>query len=42
MLVPVGILAVLATVGGWIQFPPHWDPDHQVAGAGRAVARRTP
>jgi len=26
MLVPVGILAVLATVGGWIQFPPHWDP----------------
>jgi NADH-quinone oxidoreductase subunit L len=26
MLVPVGILAVLATIGGWIQFPPHWDP----------------
>ncbi|HEU5242766.1 MAG TPA: NADH-quinone oxidoreductase subunit L [Gaiellaceae bacterium] len=26
MLVPVGILAVLATVGGWIQFPPYWDP----------------
>ena len=26
MLVPVGVLAVLATVGGWIQFPPHWDP----------------
>ena len=26
MLVPVGILAVLATVGGWIQWPPHWDP----------------
>jgi NADH-quinone oxidoreductase subunit L len=26
MLVPVGILAVLATVGGWIQFTPHWDP----------------
>jgi NADH-quinone oxidoreductase subunit L len=26
MLVPVGILAVLATVGGWIQFPPHWEP----------------
>ena len=25
MLVPVGILAVLATVGGWIQFPPHWE-----------------
>jgi NADH-quinone oxidoreductase subunit L len=26
MLVPVGVLAVLATVGGWIQFQPHWDP----------------
>jgi len=26
MLVPVGILTVLATIGGWIQFPPHWDP----------------
>jgi NADH-quinone oxidoreductase subunit L len=26
MLVPVGILTVLATVGGWIQFPPHWEP----------------
>jgi NADH-quinone oxidoreductase subunit L len=26
MLVPVGILAVLATVGGWIQWEPHWDP----------------
>jgi NADH-quinone oxidoreductase subunit L len=26
MLLPVGILAVLATLGGWIQFPPHWDP----------------
>jgi NADH-quinone oxidoreductase subunit L len=26
MLVPVGILAVLATIGGWIQFPPHWEP----------------
>jgi NADH-quinone oxidoreductase subunit L len=26
MLVPVGILAVLATVGGWIQFPPYWEP----------------
>jgi NADH-quinone oxidoreductase subunit L len=25
MLVPVGILTVLATVGGWIQFPPHWE-----------------
>jgi len=26
MLVPVGVLTVLATIGGWIQFPPHWDP----------------
>jgi len=25
MLVPVGVLAVLATFGGWIQFPPHWE-----------------
>jgi NADH-quinone oxidoreductase subunit L len=26
MLLPVGILAVLATIGGWIQFTPHWEP----------------
>jgi NADH-quinone oxidoreductase subunit L len=26
MLVPVGILAVLALVGGWIQFAPFWHP----------------
>jgi NADH-quinone oxidoreductase subunit L len=26
MLVPVGILAVLATIGGWIQFAPFWTP----------------
>jgi NADH-quinone oxidoreductase subunit L len=26
MLVPVGILAVLATVGGWIQWSPRWHP----------------
>jgi NADH-quinone oxidoreductase subunit L len=26
MLVPVAILAVLATVGGWIQFSPVWHP----------------
>jgi NADH-quinone oxidoreductase subunit L len=26
MLVPVGILAVLATFGGWIQWPPKWEP----------------
>jgi NADH-quinone oxidoreductase subunit L len=26
MLVPVGILAVLATVAGWLQWTPHWEP----------------
>jgi NADH-quinone oxidoreductase subunit L len=26
MLVPVGILAVLAVIGGWIQFAPFWTP----------------
>jgi len=26
MLVPVGILAVLAVIGGWIQFAPVWHP----------------
>jgi len=26
MLVPVGVLAVLAAVGGWIQFSPFWHP----------------
>jgi NADH-quinone oxidoreductase subunit L len=26
MLVPVGILAVLATFGGWLQFTPVWTP----------------
>jgi NADH-quinone oxidoreductase subunit L len=26
MLVPVGVLAVLATFGGWIQWPPKWEP----------------
>jgi NADH-quinone oxidoreductase subunit L len=26
MLVPVGILAVLATVGGWLQWAPRWPP----------------
>jgi NADH-quinone oxidoreductase subunit L len=26
MLVPVGVLAVLATIGGWIQFAPVWHP----------------
>ncbi|HEU5477993.1 MAG TPA: NADH-quinone oxidoreductase subunit L [Gaiellaceae bacterium] len=26
MLVPVGILAVLATIGGWLQWSPKWHP----------------
>jgi NADH-quinone oxidoreductase subunit L len=26
MIAPVGVLAVLATFGGWIQWSPHWDP----------------
>jgi NADH-quinone oxidoreductase subunit L len=26
MLVPVGVLAVLATVGGWLQWTPRWHP----------------
>jgi NADH-quinone oxidoreductase subunit L len=26
MLVPVGVLAVLATVGGWLQWSPRWHP----------------
>jgi NADH-quinone oxidoreductase subunit L len=26
MLVPVGVLAVLAAIGGWIQFSPFWHP----------------
>jgi len=26
MLVPVGVLAVLAVIGGWIQFSPFWHP----------------
>jgi NADH-quinone oxidoreductase subunit L len=26
MLVPVGVLAVLAVIGGWIQFAPKWTP----------------
>jgi NADH-quinone oxidoreductase subunit L len=26
MLVPVGVLAVLATFGGWLQWSPHWEP----------------
>jgi NADH-quinone oxidoreductase subunit L len=26
MLIPVGVLTVLAAVGGWIQFSPYWHP----------------
>ncbi len=26
MLVPVGVLTVLAVLGGWIQFQPFWEP----------------
>jgi NADH-quinone oxidoreductase subunit L len=26
MLLPVGVLAVLATFAGWLQWTPHWDP----------------
>ena len=26
MLIPVGVLAVLAVIGGWIQFSPFWHP----------------
>ena len=26
MLVPVAVLGVLATFGGWIQWPPKWEP----------------
>ena len=26
MLIPVGVLAVLAVIGGWIQFSPLWHP----------------
>ncbi|HTZ04403.1 MAG TPA: NADH-quinone oxidoreductase subunit L [Gaiellaceae bacterium] len=26
MLVPVGVLTVLAAIGGWIQFQPFWEP----------------
>jgi NADH-quinone oxidoreductase subunit L len=26
MLLPVGVLAVLATFAGWLQFAPHWEP----------------
>jgi len=39
MLVPVGILGVLATVGGWIQWPPLWEPiTHWLAPAAPTLA----
>ncbi len=40
MLVPVGILAVLAVIGGWIQFAPFWHPLTNWLASGRAHARR--
>jgi NADH-quinone oxidoreductase subunit L len=43
MLVPVGILAVLATFGGWIQFPPHWEPiTHWLAPVAPSLADAVP
>jgi len=43
MLVPVAILAVLATVGGWIQFPPHWEPiTHWLAPVAPSLADAVP
>jgi NADH-quinone oxidoreductase subunit L len=43
MLVPVGILAVLATVGGWLQWSPQWHPfTDWLAPAARTLAVATP
>ena len=39
MLVPVGVLAVLATVGGWLQFPPLWDPSRSGSRPSRRRSR---
>jgi NADH-quinone oxidoreductase subunit L len=39
MLVPVGVLAVLATVGGWLQWSPQWHPfTNWLAPAARTLA----
>jgi NADH-quinone oxidoreductase subunit L len=43
MLVPVGILAVLATVGGWLQWSPRWHPfTDWLAPAARTLAVAAP
>jgi NADH-quinone oxidoreductase subunit L len=43
MLVPVGILAVLATVGGWLQWSPRWHPfTDWLSGAAPTLAQAAP
>jgi NADH-quinone oxidoreductase subunit L len=43
MLVPVGVLAVLATVGGWLQWSPQWHPfTDWLAPAAQTLAVATP
>jgi NADH-quinone oxidoreductase subunit L len=43
MLVPVGVLAVLATVGGWLQWTPGWHPfTDWLAPAARTLAIAEP
>jgi NADH-quinone oxidoreductase subunit L len=43
MLVPVGVLAVLATIGGWIQWPPRWEPiTHWLAPVAPSLAAAVP
>ena len=43
MLVPVGVLAVLATVGGWLQWSPRWHPfTDWLAPAARTLAVAAP
>jgi NADH-quinone oxidoreductase subunit L len=43
MLVPVGVLAVLATVGGWLQWSPRWTPfTDWLEPAARTLAIATP
>jgi NADH-quinone oxidoreductase subunit L len=43
MLVPVGILTLLATFGGWIQFPPKWEPiTHWLAPVAPSLADAVP
>ena len=43
MLVPVGVLAVLATVGGWLQWSPQWHPfTNWLAPAAQTLAAAEP